>query len=147
MRGVEVMPLFNDPFLFANHKNSRWIGTIDELTDIKRLPDESVLLLDDGHCLRDHALQACHINANKHVSQFGATSLQTLLQMVDSDIGVTFIPEMARDSLMLQGSDIELHSMPAESRREIGLVWRKGSARVEEFQMLGSILQQLKQQD
>lgn len=143
MKGVETMPLYKDPFLFACRQNSKWIKTVEEPVNINTLPDESVLLLDDGHCLRDHALQACRLNDSDQISRFAATSLQTLLQMVASDIGVTFIPAMAKDSLILQGSNIELRAMPADSHREIGLVWRKGSARDDEFHLLGSLLQEL----
>ena len=143
MKGVETMPLYRDPFLFACRKHSKWTDKLHGSVNIKELPDESILLLDDGHCLRDHALQACRLNDSDQVSRFAATSLQTLLQMVASDIGVTFIPAMATKSLILANSNIELRSMPAGSFREIGLVWRKGSARAEEFRLLGELLQSL----
>jgi len=140
MKGVEILTLYKDPFLFACRQKSRWTESIQESVNLKMLPDESVLLLDDGHCLRDHALQACRLNNSEQISRFAATSLQTLLQMVASDIGVTFIPSMAKDSLILKGSNIELHPMPTGSYREIGLVWRKGSAREDEYRLLGSLL-------
>jgi len=143
MKGVETVTLFEDPFLFACRKKSRWTKTAQNPVNINTLPDESVLLLDDGHCLRDHALQACRLNDSEQISRFAATSLQTLLQMVASDLGVTFIPSMAKNSLIVKGSNIELHPMPAGSYREIGLVWRKGSAREEEFRLLGSLLTDL----
>jgi len=143
MKGVESMPLYKDPFLFACRKKSRWIKGARSPVNITTLPDESVLLLDDGHCLRDHALQACRLNDSEQISRFAATSLQTLLQMVSSDIGVTFIPSMAKDSLIVKGSNIELHPMPTGSYREIGLVWRKGSAREDEFRLLGSLIADL----
>ncbi|MFC1537178.1 hydrogen peroxide-inducible genes activator, partial [Pseudomonadota bacterium] len=143
MKGVETLSLYKDPFLFACRNKSSWIESVQEPVNIETLPEESVLLLDDGHCLRDHALQACRLTDSDQVSRFAATSLQTLLQMVASDIGVTFIPSMAKDSLMLQGSDIELHTLPSDSHREIGLAWRKGSAREGEFRLLGSLLQEL----
>ncbi len=143
MKGVETLSLYKDPFLFACRKKSRWTETLHSPANINSLPVESVLLLDDGHCLRDHALQACRLNKSEQISRFGATSLQTLLQMVASDIGVTFIPSMAKDSIILNSSNIELHTMPTESYREIGLAWRKGSARENEFRLLGSLLTDL----
>ncbi|MDT8376791.1 MAG: LysR substrate-binding domain-containing protein [Mariprofundaceae bacterium] len=145
MKGVVTMPLYRDPFLFACCHHSRWLEGLKGDPEIGSLPAESVLLLDDGHCLRDHALQACRLHDSDQISRFSATSLQTLLQMVASDIGVTFIPAMARNSLLLQGSMIELHTMPAGSFREIGLAWRKGSGREDEFRMLGALLQELHQ--
>ena len=147
MKNVVRMPLYDDPFLFACCRETRWLdGKRDDIR-IDMLPEESILLLDDGHCLRDHALQACKLHDTDQISRFAATSLQTLLQMVAADIGVTFIPAMAQDSLMLQGSSIELHAMPEESCRQIGLAWRKGSSRGAEFAMLGKLLQEMHQQD
>ncbi len=146
MKGVEIMRLYKDPFLFACRQNSKWTDELQEPVNINSLPDESILLLDDGHCLRDHALHACRLNDSDQVSRFAATSLQTLLQMVASDIGVTFIPAMATESLILKGSNIDLYAMPAGSYREIGLIWRKGSARAEEFRLLGSLIRKLQQE-
>jgi len=147
MKNVVKMPLFDDPFLFACRHNTCWLDRTGDDINIDTLPEESILLLDDGHCLRDHALQACKLHDSDQISRFAATSLQTLLQMVAADIGVTFIPAMAKDSLMLQGSNIELHAMPKESIRQVGLAWRKGSSRNTEFAMLGKLLQEMHRQD
>jgi len=101
------------------------------------------LLLDDGHCLRDHALEACHLRSLEQISRFAATSLQTLMQMVASDLGVTFIPEMAKESLMVKNAHISLLELPKSMNRQIGLAWRKGSARADEFKLLGEALKQI----
>jgi len=146
LKGTTSMPLFDDPFLFACCRHSRWLENVGEDVRIEALPDESILLLDDGHCLRDHALQVCRLHNTDQISRFAATSLQTLLQMVAADLGVTFIPAMARGSLMLQGSSINLYPMPDGSCRQIGLAWRKGSSRDREFMLLGRLLQELHQQ-
>lgn len=143
MRGVVQMPLFDDPFLFACREGSQWCDSGRDAIDIDALPKESILLLDDGHCLRDHALQACSLKGSDQISRFSATSLQTLLQMVANDLGVTFIPAMAQDSIMLQGSGISLHLMPTDTCRRIGLAWRKGSGREVEFQAFGSLIREL----
>ncbi len=143
LKGTTGMTLFDDPFLFACRRQSRWLEEGDSGIRIESLPEESILLLDDGHCLRDHALQACRLHGSEQISRFAATSLQTLLQMVAADLGVTFIPAMARDSLMLQGSSIELHAMPNGICRRIGLAWRKGSSRDTEFRMLGELLRKV----
>jgi len=145
MKNVTVMPLFEDPFLLACRRGSRWVDASKDEMDFDALPDESVLLLEDGHCLRDHALAACHVRDSDQVSRFSATSLQTLLQMVVADLGITFIPAMARHSLIGGESDLELHPMPKKSVREIGLAWRKGSSRSDEFTLLGELLQKLHQ--
>jgi len=143
MRGVTVMPLFDDPFLLACRRDSKWVNATKNKLDFDALADESVLLLEDGHCLRDHALAACDVRETDQVSRFAATSLQTLLQMVVADLGITFLPAMARHSLIGGESDLELHPMPRKSFREIGLAWRKGSSRSDEFTLLGELLKEL----
>jgi len=145
MRGVTVMPLFEDPFLLACSRGSKWVNATKNRPDFDALPDESVLLLEDGHCLRDHALAACDVSDSDQVSRFSATSLQTLLQMVVADLGITFLPAMARHSLIGGESELELHPMPRKSFREIGLAWRKNSSRSDEFNLLGELLKKLHQ--
>ncbi|MCP4191511.1 MAG: hydrogen peroxide-inducible genes activator, partial [Planctomycetaceae bacterium] len=105
-----------------------------------RLDSDSILLLEDGHCLREHALAACKIRDTQKVSRFGASSLLTLIEMVDADLGVTFLPEMARGSALLRNTRVKLHALGERSYRTVGLVWRKGSRRVEEFHLLGKFL-------
>ena len=102
-----------------------------------RLNSDSVLLLEDGHCLRDHALAACKIRNTEKVRRFGASSLLTLIEMVDADLGITFLPEMARDSAFLKNTRVRLHALHDNSFRTIGLAWRKGSRRIDEFRLLG----------
>ncbi len=145
MKNVTIMPLFEDPFLLACRRGSKWVNATKDELDFDALPDESVLLLEDGHCLRDHALAACKIRDSDQVSRFAATSLQTLLQMVVADLGITFLPAMARHSLIGKESDLQLHPMPKQSFREIGLAWRKSSSRSDEFTLLGDLLQELHQ--
>lgn len=135
MQGVEELPLFRDAFCLACHQNTRHVDP--ENYRFNRLDSDSVLLLEDGHCLRDHALAACRIRNTQKVSRFGASSLLTLIEMVDADLGVTFLPEMARGSSLLRNTRVKLYSMGEQSYRTIGLVWRKGSRRTEEFRMLG----------
>jgi LysR family hydrogen peroxide-inducible transcriptional activator len=135
MQGVETLPLFRDVFCLACHENTRHVEP--ENYRFSRLDSDSILLLEDGHCLRDHALAACKIRNTRKVSRFGASSLLTLIEMVDADLGVTFLPEMARGSSLLGNTRVKLHTLGEQSYREIGLVWRKGSRRIEEFQLLG----------
>jgi len=138
LRNVEKMKLFNDPFLLAYKTDSQFIDT--QKVTVDRLQSESILLLEDGHCLRDHALSACKIRNMNKVSHFAASSLLTLIEMVEADLGVTYLPEMAKESPMLKNTNIKTQSMPKNSHREIGLIWRKGSARGKEFKMLGEFI-------
>ena len=135
MQGFETLPLFNDAFCLACHESTAHVDP--ENYRFSRLDSDSILLLEDGHCLRDHALAACKIRNTQKVSRFGASSLLTLIEMVDADLGVTFLPEMARGSSLLGNTRVKLHPLGEQSYREIGLVWRKGSRRVEEFELLG----------
>ena len=138
LRNVEKMTLFKDQFLLAYRKGSQFIGT-QEIT-VDHLQSESILLLEDGHCLREHALSACKIRNLNKVSHFAASSLLTLIEMVEADLGVTYLPEMAKDSPMLKNTNIQTQAMPKSSHREIGLIWRKGTARSKEFKMLGEFI-------
>jgi LysR family hydrogen peroxide-inducible transcriptional activator len=143
LSNVEVMPLFKDRFLLACHKNTQLFNPNNY--SLGNLPKESVLLLEDGHCLRDHALSACKIRNQDTVSRFAASSLLTLVSMVDSDIGITYLTEMAKQSSLLKNTDIKTYPLDKKSYREIGLAWRKGSAREEEFKMLGESIKELNQ--
>ena len=138
LSNIETYSLLKDHFLLACHKDTHFLNP--DKYSFEDLPDESVLLLEDGHCLRDHALSACKLQNQETVSRFAASSLYTLIEMVDSDIGITYLTEMAKGSMILKHTDIKTHSLGSGSYREIGLAWRKGSARSEEFQLLGEMI-------
>ncbi|MEJ2276012.1 MAG: hydrogen peroxide-inducible genes activator [Woeseiaceae bacterium] len=140
MRGVEELPLYKDTFCLACREGTRRVDP--ENYRFSRLDSDSILLLEDGHCLRDHALAACKIRGTEKVRRFGASSLLTLIEMVDADLGITFLPEMARGSTLLRNTRVKLWDIGEGSYRTIGLVWRKGSRRVEEFKLLGDFLKE-----
>lgn len=135
LQGVEELPLFRDEFCLACREGTARVDPADYR--FNRLDSESILLLEDGHCLREHALAACRIRNTQKVRRFGASSLLTLIEMVDADLGITFLPEMARGSALLRNTRVKLHSMGERSYRTIGLAWRKGSRRADEFRLLG----------
>ncbi len=139
LRNVEKMTLFKDPFLLAYRQGSQFIESQKITAD--NLQSESILLLNDGHCLRDHALSACKIRNRSKVSHFSVSSLLTLVEMVEADLGVTYFPAMAKDSFILKNTNIKTQAMPKSSYREIGLIWRKGSARRDEFKLLGEFIE------
>ena len=138
LSNVEIMPLFKDQFYLACHEKSTLINPDNYSLD--KLPKESVILLEDGHCLRDHALSVCKIRNQDTVSRFAASSLLTLVNMVDSDIGITYLTQMAQNSSLLKHTHIKTYPLNKNSYREIGLAWRKGSAREEEFKLLATVL-------
>ncbi len=138
LKSVDTMTLFRDHFYLACRKDTKLIDP--DHYSIEQLPQESVLLLEDGHCMRDHALSACKIRNQDKISNVAASSLLTLLQMVDADLGVTFISEMALGSSMLKNTQVKTWPIKPSSYREIGLVWRKGSMRANEFKLLGEFI-------
>ena len=141
LSNIDIMSLFKDQFELACHKDT----TILDPTkyDINTLATESILLLEDGHCLRNHALSACHIKNQDTVSRFAASSLLTLIGMVDSDIGITYLTKMSHDSTLLHNTDVVTYPLDDSSYREIGLAWRKGSSREKEFALLGKLIQDI----
>lgn len=138
LRSTEQLPLFKDRFLLASRQNSSRVDPHNYR--FNRLQADSVLLLEDGHCLRDHALMACKIRNTEKVSRFAASSLLTLVEMIDADLGISFLPEMAAGSALLKNTRVRLHAISDQSYRTIGLAWRKGSSRVDEFRLLGDFI-------
>jgi LysR family hydrogen peroxide-inducible transcriptional activator len=138
LRQVEIMLLFRDHFFLAYRKGTQLLNP--DAFSIDQVSAESVLLLEDGHCLRDHALAACQLRNQEVVHRFAASSLFTLLEMVDSDLGITFVPEMTVGSAMLRQTHIEIRPLDRSSYREIGLAWRRGTARSTEFRAFGDLV-------
>ncbi len=99
------------------------------------------LLLEDGHCLKDHALAACNRPDMRSGARMMGTSLHTLVQMVDNGLGVTMLPEMAVDAGLLLSTNVVTRAIESDfDKRTIALVWRKNSPREKEFGMLAEIL-------
>jgi LysR family hydrogen peroxide-inducible transcriptional activator len=130
--------LFKDRFYLAARKGSKRVDPTNYR--FNSLDADSVLLLEDGHCLRDHALAACKMRNTGKVSPFAASSLLTLIEMVDADLGISFLPEMAVESTLLKSTHVCTYPIDDNSYRTIGLGWRKGSAREEEFRLLGNFM-------
>ena len=108
------------------------------------IDEERLLLLEDGHCLKDHALSACNRPELRADAAMMGTSLHTLVQMVDNNLGVTFVPEMAIQAGILDGTEVEARVLKSKHGfRRIALVWRRSSPREEEFQLLGETLSQI----
>lgn len=123
---VETRTIYREGFHLAFSESSVIVDS--DISDFDSLPDESLLLLDDGHCLRDHALAGCRLKNHKKIHTFGANSLQMLIQMVSNDLGVTLIPDMALS--LLKGTNIKTTPLPRDRfYRDIGFAWRKGHSR------------------
>ncbi len=136
---LTVRVLFDDAFLFACHSHHPLVG--NDLISSEDLRHQPLLLLEEGHCLRGHALEACRLSSSSARVQFEATSLQTLIQMVASGIGVTLLPQMAVDSGLAAMESVRLIPLQEPASRQVGLVWRSSSPRVAEFELLAATFQ------
>ena len=105
------------------------------------IDENRLLLLEDGHCLRDHVLAACNRPELRAQAAMIGTSLHTLVQMVDNGLGLTMLPEMAIDAGILTGTQVVARPLASpHANREIALVWRKNSPRTDEFRLLAEEL-------
>lgn len=135
---VETLPLFDDPFLLAVPAGDplparRRIGLTD--VDLSRL-----ILLEEGHCLRDQALAFCGSARRDAPASLGATSLTTVMQMVANGYGVTLLPQVAVETELRNPRVKLLRFAGPEPGRTIGLAWRRTSPRRRDFEALGKIV-------
>ncbi|MEW5421171.1 hydrogen peroxide-inducible genes activator [Amorphus sp. 3PC139-8] len=136
-REVETLPLFEDPFVLAVKA-----GAFDHAawSPEQIVANAPLLLLEEGHCLRDQALAFCRGVRPDMQARFGASSLTTIMQMVASGFGVTLLPEMSMAAEALDPR-IDLLQFHAPSpKRDVGLAWRRSSPRKADFAALGEIL-------
>ncbi len=145
MAGLEWAHVSDDVLLAAvpaDHPLAR-----QESTTPEELEAENLILLEDGHCLREHALSACRLNpprAGSGEEPFAATSLPTLVQMVGSGLGVTFLPEMAVAAGLAKAANVAVKPIQAEHpAREIVVAWRAGSNRRAEGRLLADVLKEV----
>lgn len=103
------------------------------------LDPQALLLLEDGHCLNEHGLIACGLPRARSAAMV-ATSLHTLVELVEAGLGTTFLPKMAVDAGLLRDRRIDIVPLGAGAERRIVLAWRGGSARVGDFRLLASVL-------
>ena len=137
--GVEIEEIGDDPFWFACHADHDLARKKSiSMGDLKTC---ELLLLEDGHCLREHAVDACQLANSNHAAAFGATSLFTLTQMCRSGLGATLLPEMAVKSGLAERAD--LIAIPFDKpipKRRIGIAWRKGSGRRDEAHAIADVI-------
>ncbi|KTT70898.1 hydrogen peroxide-inducible genes activator [Sphingomonas sanguinis] len=135
---VTAEPLFDDRLFVA-------FPTDDDNAPPAAIPaaaiDENrLLLLEDGHCLKDHALAACNRPELRAEATMLGTSLHTIVQMVDNGLGMTMLPEMALKSGILDNTNITARPLDAENAvRKIALVWRRASPREKDFRLLAQV--------
>lgn len=136
---VETIDLFEDRLYVAFPESE--IASPPKQIAPDAIDETRLLLLEDGHCLKDHALAACNRPELRAEAAMLGTSLHTLIQMVDNDLGVTLLPEMAIDAGILENTHVLARPLAAEHpSRRIALAWRRGSPREKEFRLLAEAL-------
>ena len=136
---VESAHIADDPINVAFPKNDP--RDPPDTVPPSMIEDGRLLLLEDGHCLRDHSLAACNRPELKGSATMIGTSLHTLVQMVDNGLGLTMLPQMAIDAGILRETDVVARPLKAKNAsREIALIWRKNSPRREDFELLAEEL-------
>jgi LysR family hydrogen peroxide-inducible transcriptional activator len=142
---AETMDLFEDEFLATVPKGHAFAAV--RVVPPDRLADEPLLLLQEGHCLRGHALSVCNFTDPALGPAVEATSLHTLVQMVDGGLGVTLLPRMAIDAGIVRGTGLVTRPLDADPRsRTIGLAWRRGTGRRDDFALLGRTIAALQRE-
>jgi LysR family hydrogen peroxide-inducible transcriptional activator len=134
--GLVSRELYQEPFVLALPDAHRLVARAQ--VRIEDLDGETLLLLDDGHCLRDQALDICARSSVHEKQDFRATSVETLRQMVAAGVGITLLPALASRGAYASGRGVAIRPFvrPVPSRR-IGLIWRKSSARAAAIAAVG----------
>ncbi len=135
---IESAPLFDDRFLLALPKERKLSGRVRATNEF--IENERLLLLEEGHCLRDQALTYCSLQQVDTVNTFGASSLSTIIEMVAAGFGITLLPEVCL-GVECRGRDLSLvRFVEPEPFRTLGLVWRSTSPRKSDFMELGQLI-------
>lgn len=136
---LRVLKLYEDKFWLVELENDR--SSSGKAIQISSQWTERLILLEEGHCLRDHSLQACSATEVAGVKGIEVTSLLTLVQMVSSGLGVALLPELAIQSGLLNGSSLQARPLaPPAPVRTIALVTRPTSAHMAEFEAIADLI-------
>ncbi len=137
--GVITQPLFSDPFMLAVPESDELASSRE--VSLSDLEGRNVLLLDEGHCLREQTLPLCESVGADELGGFRASSLGTITQMVATGLGITLLPELAvgREAAAVPGLRVIPFGADGPSR-SVGLAWRANSPRADEYRTLGETL-------
>ena len=140
LKGLMEYPMTTERFVCAAPKGQFDGHSVLVMDDLK---DQKLLLLEDGHCLRDHALAACKFRPAKELETFSASSLPTILQMVSQGYGVTMIPEMVAKSELLPKGIRLVPFRGGSPERQIGIAWNERGLRSDDVRTVADILHKL----
>jgi LysR family hydrogen peroxide-inducible transcriptional activator len=136
---METVSLFKDEFLLCLPPGHE----LEKVQQVRphQLRGQSLLLLEEGHCLRDHALEACKLESADTDLVYQGTSLHTLVQMVANGLGMTLLPAMAINANVLGDTHLKIkHFSNDNVSREVGMAWRKSDPRREEYLLLAEFV-------
>lgn len=138
IEGLMSFSFWKEDFYWVSHKDEL-DNSLEEITTAE-LDLDKLMLLKDGHCLKDHAIHACRLQAPEQNTDFNATSLYTLIQMVVGKLGTTIVPQMALDQLIHHESDLKaVHLNEPGPHRELTLIIRPNYVRTDEITLLRDI--------
>lgn len=138
IEGLLSFDVWHEDFYWVSHKDE-CSSQLKEITTAE-IEIEKLMLLKDGHCLKDHALAACSLQNKEHDSDYNSTSLHTLIQMVAGKLGTTLVPQMALDQLIHNESEIRaIHLNEPGPHRTIALIIRPNYVRANELTILRDI--------
>ncbi len=135
MEGLLAFEFWQEDFYWVAHKEEDHAAQEEITSD--ELEQARLMLLKDGHCLKDHALAACKLSSPETDQSFGSTSLYTLIQMVAGRIGTTLVPQMALDQLVSGSSELKaVHLNEPGPHRKIALIIRPNYAGLNNIELL-----------
>ena len=136
---METVSLFKDEFLLCLSPGH----PLEKLKQMRQqqLKGENLLLLEEGHCLRDHALEACKLDIADTDLVYQGTSLHTLVQMVANGLGITLLPAISVAADILGDTQLQVRHFSNENvSREIGMAWRKSDPRRDDYLLLAEFI-------
>ncbi len=136
---MHIEPLFNDEFVLLLPENH----PLQKKKQImqRHLLGEKLLLLEEGHCLRDHVMEACHLEQAKMDLVYQGTSLHTLVQMVANGLGITLLPDLAVKAHIIGDAKLQIRRFAGENvSRGIGLAWRQSDPRKSDYLALAEFI-------
>jgi LysR family hydrogen peroxide-inducible transcriptional activator len=137
--GVDELPLYEEPFLLAVPESHALAGS--GRCEVAALAEERLVLLEEGHCLRDQALAVCEFAGRDGLVEVQGTSLPTVVQMVGSGLGVTLLPATTVERDVHPGERVVVRELePTPPSRTVGLAWRSSSARAPAYRQLGDVI-------
>ena len=135
---IETLAIFDDRFFLAVPSSAKLTGRVRATKEL--IEGDRLLLLEEGHCLRDQALTYCSLQQVDSVNTFGASSLSTIVEMVSAGMGITLLPEICLGVESRNRAIKLIRFVEPEPSRSLGLAWRRSSPRRDDFKALAALV-------